>query len=93
MYKRCAYNNTLKTTFYVHPDFVGKGIGRKLMRELIKALEKTSAHVLIAGISLPNEASIKLHEDAGFEKVAHFKQVGRKFDNWTDVGNWELIIK
>lgn len=90
---RCAYHNTLETTFYVHPDFVSKGIGRKLMQELIKALEKTSAHALIAGISLPNEASIKLHENAGFEKVAHFKQVGRKFDNWIDVGNWELIIK
>ena len=43
---RCAYHNTLETTFYVHPDFVSKGIGRKLMQELIKALEKTSAHAL-----------------------------------------------
>lgn len=63
------------------------------MKELFKALENTSVHALIAGISLPNEASIKLHEAVGFEKVAHFKQVGRKFDNWIDVGNWELIIR
>lgn len=89
---RCAYSSTLETTVYVHPDYTGKGIGKALMQELIKSIEKNSAHALIAGISLPNEASIKLHEHMGFEKVAHFKQVGRKFNDWIDVGNWELML-
>jgi phosphinothricin acetyltransferase len=41
-------------------------------------------------ITLPNDASIRLHEKLGFEKVGHFKEVGYKFDNWIDVGYWEL---
>ena len=89
---RCAYSSTLETTVYVHPDYTGKGIGKALMQELIKSIKQTSTHALIAGISLPNEASIKLHERMGFEKVAHFKQVGRKFNDWIDVGNWELML-
>jgi phosphinothricin acetyltransferase len=49
-------------------------------------------HVLIGGISLPNDASIALHEKFGFEKVAHFKEVGFKFNRWIDVGYWQLTI-
>lgn len=89
---RCAYLQTLETTIYIHPGYVGRGIGRKLMQNLLERLKEISVHALIAGIALPNEASIRLHESAGFEKVAHFKQVGRKFDRWIDVGNWELIL-
>ncbi len=89
---RCAYLHTLETTIYIHPDYVGRGIGRKLMHSLLEGLNDIPAHALIAGISLPNEASVKLHESVGFEKVAHFKQVGWKFDRWIDVGNWELIL-
>ncbi len=48
---------------------------------------------IIAGIALPNEASIKIHERFGFEKVAHFREVGFKFNKWIDVGYWELINK
>ncbi|WP_460727686.1 GNAT family N-acetyltransferase [Lysobacter rhizosphaerae] len=44
------------------------------------------------GIALPNEASIALHERLGFEKVAHFKQVGFKQDRWIDVGYWQLLL-
>ena len=46
----------------------------------------------IGGIAQPNEASVALHERLGFEKIAHFKQVGRKFDRWVDVGYWELQL-
>jgi phosphinothricin acetyltransferase len=47
---------------------------------------------VIACIALPNAASIALHERIGFEKVAHFKEVGRKFDRWIDVGFWERLL-
>jgi phosphinothricin acetyltransferase len=60
---------------------------------LISELCTLGIHSVIGGIALPNPASVALHEKLGFEKVAHFKEVGRKFDQWIDVGYWELIIK
>ena len=53
-------------------------------RELIR-------HERIAGISLPNDGSVRFHEKLGFEKVAHFREVGYKLGRWVDVGYWELI--
>jgi phosphinothricin acetyltransferase len=44
---------------------------------------------VIGGIALPNEASVALHERMGFEKVAHFREVGLKFGQWIDVGYWQ----
>jgi L-amino acid N-acyltransferase YncA len=48
--------------------------------------------VTIGGISLPNDASVALHEKYGFQKVAYFKEVGRKFDKWIDAGYWQLVL-
>ena len=47
---------------------------------------------VIGGVALPNAASVALHEKLGFQKVAHFKETGWKFDQWIDVGYWELIL-
>lgn len=63
-----------------------------MYKELIERLTKLDLHVAIGGIALPNDASIALHEKNGFEKVAHFKEVGYKFNKWVDVGYWELIL-
>ncbi len=60
-----------------------------LYEKLFAELEKTETHAIIAGISLPNEASVKLHEKFGFEKIAHFREVGFKFGKCIDVGYWE----
>lgn len=49
-------------------------------------LRERSMNVVIGGVALPNQASIALHETLGFTKVAHFSEVGRKFDRWIDVG-------
>ena len=49
-------------------------------------------HVVIGGISLPNEASVRMHENLGFRKVGHFEEVGYKFDQWVDVGYWQLTL-
>ena len=48
---------------------------------------------MIGGITLPNPASVALHEKFGLEKVAHFKQVGFKFEQWKDVGYWQGVLK
>jgi phosphinothricin acetyltransferase len=49
-------------------------------------------HAAIAGISLPNPASVALHERLGFSKVAHFTEVGFKFGRWIDVGYWQALL-
>lgn len=91
---RCAYKNSVEVSVYVKNSTSGKGIGTLLYEKLFaEQLFKTDVHAIIAGIALPNEASIKLHEKCGFEKVAHFREVGFKFGRWIDVGYWELLNK
>ena len=89
---RCAYRYSVESSVYLHPDAVGRGLGRKLYERLLSDLSQAGLHSVIGGIALPNLASQKLHEKVGFKKVAHFEQVGRKFDRWIDVGYWELIL-
>ena len=91
--ERKAYDYACETTVYVHKGFVGKGIGSALYRQLIDRLKKTSKAVAIGGISLPNEASVRLHEKSGFKSVGILRNVGRKFNRWIDVGYWELELK
>ncbi len=89
---RRAYNLSTEISVYVKNGAKGKGLGTKLYKKLFKELSKTDVHAIIAGISLPNETSVKLHERFGMEKVAHFREVGFKFGKWIDVGYWELIL-
>jgi phosphinothricin acetyltransferase len=89
---RCAYRYSLETTVYLSPSATGKGIGSILYQALLDDLKSKGFHTVIGGISLPNEASIRLHEKLGFRKVAHFSEVGFKFNKWVDVGYWELKL-
>ena len=63
-----------------------------LYRELLSILQGLDTHAVIGGIALPNDASVALHQKFGFEKVAHFQQVGFKFSQWIDVGYWERVL-
>jgi L-amino acid N-acyltransferase YncA len=90
---RSAYQYTAQTTIYLKQGFTGKGIGNELYKSLILKLRSLSMHCLIGSISLPNEASVILHEKLGFEKIAHVKEVGFKFEKWIDVGYWQLILE
>lgn len=90
---RCSYRRSAETTIYLDKTKVGSGTGFQLYGELIRVLKSTGdLHTLIGGIALPNSGSAALHEKLGFEKVAHFKDVGWKFDRWIDVGYWQLIF-
>jgi phosphinothricin acetyltransferase len=89
---RCAYRHSVETTVYLNQAAKGNGIGTLLYRELLDRLIKQNVHAAIGGIALPNAASIALHEKLGFEKIGQFKEVGYKFDQWIDVGYWELIF-
>ena len=89
---RCAYRHTVEVTVYLAPDAGGHGYGSDLYDALFKVLRNKGTHVAIAGISLPNPASIALHEKFGMEKVAHFSEVGFKFSKWVDVGYWQCTL-
>lgn len=89
---RCAYKYSVETSIYLKHDAKGKGIGRELYTTLLQQLKEKNYHTAIGGIALPNQASIALHEKLGYTKVAHFNQVGYKFNKWVDVAYWQLIL-
>ncbi|MGB0896460.1 MAG: GNAT family N-acetyltransferase [Flavobacteriaceae bacterium] len=89
---RSGYKKTAETTVYIKHGIIQRGIGTALYKELIQQLKELSFKELIGGISLPHPQSVGLHEKMGFEKVAHFKRVGYKFDQWVDVGYWQLSL-
>lgn len=90
---RRAYLHSIEISVYIKNEFGGKGIGTLLYQKLFPEILERDFHAVIAGISLPNEASIRLHEKFGMEKVAHFREVGYKFDRWIDVAYWERLNK
>jgi len=87
-----AYNNTVESTVYLKHGTQGKQIGSKLYNELLFLLKQKNVHVVLGVLTLPNEASVKLHEKFGFKEVAHLKEVGLKFGEWQDVGFWQLTF-
>lgn len=89
---RAAYRSSRETSIYLHRDAAGKGYGSLLYRHLLNEMRKTTVHLLIAGIALPNSASVALHESLGFKPVGQFNEVGRKFGQWVDVGYWQLAL-
>lgn len=89
---RSAYKHTVESTVYLKKEATKNGIGSLLYAALIDQLTDLGFHAVIGGISLPNEASIALHEKFGFEKIAQFKEVGYKFKKRIDVGYYELLI-
>ncbi|MDQ3181238.1 MAG: N-acetyltransferase family protein [Acidobacteriota bacterium] len=90
---RQAYAFSAEVSIYVRNAAKQKGIGTELYMQLFDELAETDIHAIVAGISLPNEPSIKFHEKLGFSKVAHFREVGYKLGRWIDVGYWEFINK
>lgn len=91
--KRSAYRFTAEVTVYLHPEHTGKGLGTLLYEHLLRHLKEHGYHSAIGGISLPNPASVALHEKLGFKKAAHYKEVGFKFGKWIDVGYWQFVIR
>ena len=90
--KRSAYRFMMELTVYLHPDASGHGVGTALYTHLIGICKELGCHVLIGGISLPNPASVALHEKMGMKKVAHYEEVGFKFGRWIDVGYWQMKL-
>jgi L-amino acid N-acyltransferase YncA len=89
---RPAYRSSVETSIYLRAGTHARGTGTALYRMLLAELTARGFHLAIGGIAQPNAASVALHEKLGFKKVAHFSEVGRKFDRWVDVGYWQLCL-
>src|SRR4030042_165072 len=89
---REAYKDTAEVTIYLHPQEVGKGLGR-LAVDYIEAFARTQQfHVLVATICGDNIGSIRLFEQCGYAKCAHYQEVGKKFGQWLDVVAYQKIL-
>jgi phosphinothricin acetyltransferase len=85
---KVAYATSVETTVYLRPESAGHGIGAALYGRLFEALQGEDLHRAYAGITLPNPASIRLHERFGFRPVGVFHEVGRKLGRYWDVA-WD----
>lgn len=87
-----AYKFSVENSIYVKEGCRGRGIGKELLQPLIDATKRLGMHTIIAGIDATNDSSIQLHKNFGFTEVAHFKQVGYKFDRWLDLKFLQLLL-
>lgn len=90
--ERAAYRWTAESAVYVHHDHQRRGVARALYTALIEGLRHQGFETLIAGATLPNPASVALHESFGFRPVGTFHRAGYKFGAWHDVGFWERPV-
>jgi phosphinothricin acetyltransferase len=89
---RAAYRWATDVSAYVEQAHQGKGIGRRLYSELIQRLKDLRFQVACAGITLPNSASVGLHQAFGFKPVGVYHRIGWKLGAWHDVGWWQLEL-
>ena len=87
-----AYRWSTETTIYVGDGARGKGVGRSLYRTLLRILAAQNYRRAFAGIALPNEASIALHEAVGFKHIGTNPEAGFKFSRWHDLGWWSFPL-
>ncbi len=80
-----GYRYTVEHSVHVRADARGKGIGGALVAALFPHAQASGKHVMIAGVDAANTASLRLHARLGFERVAEFHEVGRKFGRWLDL--------
>ncbi len=86
---RPAYRFTVETSVYLAPAVIGRGAGRLLYRTLLETLAAQGFTQAIGAITLPNAASVKLHEALGFTRAGTYERVGYKLGAWHSVGLWQ----
>src|SRR5437588_8016224 len=86
-----AYLHTVENSIYVAPERRGRGVGTAILGPLVELARARGYHAMVAGIDAANAASLQLHAKFGFEQVAHFRQVGWKFERWLDLVFLERI--
>jgi phosphinothricin acetyltransferase len=90
---RTAYQWSVDVSAYTRPESHRRGIGRALYTSLLALLRLQGFYKAYAGITLPNPASVGLHEAVGFRPLGVYREVGFKMGAWHDVGWWELELR
>lgn len=80
-----GYRHTVEHSVHVAEGLRGQGVGRALVEALLPLAEGQGMHVMLGAVDADNAASLRFHERLGFERVAHFREVGRKFGRWLDL--------
>jgi L-amino acid N-acyltransferase YncA len=91
--ERPAYRWAADVSVYVDRAHHRRGIGRRLYGELLELLDRQGIYTVCAGVTLPNEASVGLHEGFGFKPVGIYRRIGFKAGEWWDVGWWQLSLR
>jgi L-amino acid N-acyltransferase len=87
-----AYKYSVEHSVYVDARFRGRGLGKRVLQEIIAAAQKQGYHVLVGGIDATNSVSIRLHESLGFSFCGTIRQAGFKFGRWLDLSFYQLIL-
>jgi len=87
-----AYKYSVEHSVYVAALHRGKGIGKRLLQQLIEEARKQDYHVLIGAIDAKNSVSISLHQSLGFQHAGTVRQVGFKFGQWLDLDLYQLVL-
>jgi|SRR6185312_14258071 len=90
---RAAYQWSVDVSVYLRPGLQRRGLGRALYSDLFTLLVQQGYYTAFAGISLPNAASVGLHESFGFEPVGVYRNAGFKSGAWHDVGWWQKPLR
>ena len=90
---REAYDGTGEISVYLKPGCEGKGLAKLALEQIEQHARQHGFHVLIATICSQNESSLRLFLRNGYEQCAHYKEVGRKFDQWLDITAYQKILR
>ena len=91
--ERPAYKYTVEHSVYVDRAVRGRGIGRRLLADLIDLAQEADYHSLIGGIDAENAVSIALHTRMGFERCGRIRQAGFKFGRWLDLDFYQRLLQ
>jgi len=89
---RAAYDWTAEVSIYLRDGLQGQGIGSLLYGRLVSLLDAQGYRCLVAGITTPNDGSVRLHERFGFEHLGTLERVGYKMGAWRNVGSWQRLV-
>lgn len=90
--ERTAYRWSVEVSAYVHPHHQRRGVAAALYKQLLQDLTRKGFCNAYAGVTLPNDASVALHQSVGFHPIGVFPAVGRKFGKWHDVAWFHLAM-
>lgn len=90
---REAYQWSVDSSVYIHEENRRQGVGKALYTSLFACLRLLGYHNVYAGVTLPNDASVALHESVGFSLVGVYRHVGYKLGEWHDVAWWEFALQ